>query len=105
MILEHFPAGTLLYRAHTPEWAGLPLSGAGAARKGGRFNREGVEALYLALDEITALREYQQTSPFLPPCTMCSYTAPWSISSTFANWLMAIRGMNSGIAGRRIGGT
>lgn len=46
-----------------------------AARKGGRFNREGVEALYLALDEVTALREYQQTSPFLPPCTVCSYTA------------------------------
>ena len=74
MILEHFTAGTLLYRAHTPEWAGRPTSGAGAARKGGRFNREGVEALYLALDDATALREYQQTSPFLPPCTICSYT-------------------------------
>lgn len=23
----------------------------------------------------SALREYQQTSPFLPPCTVCSYTA------------------------------
>ena len=66
MILEHLPAGTLLYRAHMPEWASLPRSGAGAALKGGRFNREGVEALYLALDEVTALREYQQTSPFLP---------------------------------------
>lgn len=75
MILEHLPAGTLLYRAHMPEWASSPRSGAGAARKGGRFNREGVEALYLSLDEITALREYQQTSPFLPPCTVCSYTA------------------------------
>ncbi|MCG5516215.1 RES family NAD+ phosphorylase [Ectothiorhodospira sp. 9100] len=42
--------------------------------RGGRFNRDGVEALYLSLDEVTALREYQQTSPFLPPCTMCSYT-------------------------------
>ena len=39
------------------------------------FNREGVEALYLSLDEVTALREYQQASPFLPPCTMCSYSA------------------------------
>lgn len=34
----------------------------------------GVEALYPALDEVTALREYQQTFPFLPPCTICSYT-------------------------------
>lgn len=51
------------------------MSGAGAALKGGRFNREGVEALYLTLEEVTALREYQQTSPFLPPCTICSYTA------------------------------
>ncbi len=74
MILGNIPAGTLLYRAHTPEWASLPTSGAGAARKGGRFNREGVEALYMALDQATALREYQQTSPFLPPCTICSYT-------------------------------
>lgn len=74
MILEDIPAGTLLYRGHTPEWASRPTSGAGAARKGGRFNREGVEALYLSMDAVTALQEYQQTSPFLPPCTVCSYT-------------------------------
>ena len=75
MILWDLPAGSTLYRAHTPQWASDPLSGAGAAAKGGRFNREGVEALYLSLDDVTALREYQQTSPFLPPCTMASYTA------------------------------
>jgi len=75
MILTHLPAGTTLYRAHTPRWASRPASGAGAAIRGGRFNREGVEALYLSLEELTALREYQQTSPFLPPCTLCSYTA------------------------------
>jgi RES domain-containing protein len=74
MILIDLPAGTMLYRAHTPRWASRPVSGAGAAMKGGRFNREGVEALYLSLEELTALREYQQTSPFLPPCTLCSYT-------------------------------
>lgn len=74
MILEDIAHGTLLYRAHTPEWASRPMSGAGAARKGGRFNREGIDALYLSMDEVTALREYQQTSPFLPPCTICSYT-------------------------------
>lgn len=73
MILVDLPPGTLLFRAHTPQWASRPTSGAGAATRGGRFNRAGVEALYLSLDEVTALREYQQTSPFLPPCTMCSY--------------------------------
>ncbi len=68
MILFDLPPGTTLFRAHTPQWASRPTSGAGAAIRGGRFNREGVE-------EVTALREYQQTSPFLPPCTMCSYTS------------------------------
>ena len=75
MILVDLPTGTQLFRAHTPQWAVRPTSGAGAALRGGRFNREGVEALYLSLDEVTALREYQQASPFLPPCTMCSYSA------------------------------
>lgn len=75
MILFSLPPGTTLFRALTPQWASRPTSGAGAAIRGGRFNREGVEALYLSLDEVTALREYQQTSPFLPPCTICSYTA------------------------------
>ncbi|WP_168788706.1 RES family NAD+ phosphorylase [Paraburkholderia aromaticivorans] len=75
MILTDLPKGTMLYRAHAPRWADRPTSGAGAALKGGRFNREGVEALYLSVEELTALREYQQTSPFLPPCTMCSYSA------------------------------
>lgn len=74
MILHDLPPGTTLFRAHTPQWASRPTSGAGAAAKGGRFNREGIEALYLSLEEVTALREYQQTSPFLSPCTMCSYT-------------------------------
>jgi len=68
MILTRLPAGTALYRAHAPRWASRPVSGAGAAIRGGRFNREGVEALYLSLEELTALREYQQTS-------LCSYTA------------------------------
>ena len=70
MILHDLPPGTTLFRAHTRQWASRPTSGAGAAAKGGRFNREGIEALYLSLEEVTALREYQQTSPFLSPCTM-----------------------------------
>mgnify|MGYP005842113799 CR=1 FL=1 len=78
MILCDLPADTTLFRAHTPRWASQPTSGAGAAQKGGRFNRDGVDALYLSLEEITALREYQQTSKLLPPCTMCSYAVTLS---------------------------
>ena len=50
MILHDLPPGTTLFRAHTPQWASRPTSGAGAAAKGGRFNREGIEALYLSLE-------------------------------------------------------
>lgn len=67
MILVDLPPGTPLFRARTPQWAIRPTSGAGAALRGGRFNREGVEALYLSLDEVTALREYPQTSAALHP--------------------------------------
>jgi RES domain-containing protein len=37
------------YRGHDPRWAWTPLSGEGAAIRGGRFNPKGVPALYLAL--------------------------------------------------------
>lgn len=66
---------TLLYRVLTPRWAFEPLSGAGAAAVGGRFNRPGIEAVYFSLDPMTALAEYQQDSPFLPPGTIASYLA------------------------------
>ena len=73
MILHDGPLQTTLFRAHAPRWASTPASGAGAARQGGRFNRPGIEALYLSFSAATALYEYQQTSAFLPPCTLCSY--------------------------------
>jgi RES domain-containing protein len=62
------------YRVHTPRWAHAPLSGAGAASHGGRANRPGVAALYLSLQLETALAEYQQLSPLMPPGLMVSYT-------------------------------
>lgn len=65
--------GALFYRAHTPQWASQPLSGAGAAQVGGRFNRPGVHALYLAESPATALAEYQQLDSLLPPCTLVTY--------------------------------
>jgi RES domain-containing protein len=58
---------------HVPRWAVAPTSGAGAAKLGGRANRPGVEALYLALETETAVREYQQVSTLLPPGTLTSY--------------------------------
>lgn len=62
------------YRMHTPRWASAPTSGAGAAAHGGRANRPGTPALYLALEPETAVREYQQLSPLMPPGTLVSYT-------------------------------
>ena len=62
------------YRMHTPRWATAPTSGAGAATHGGRANRTGTSALYLALEPETAVREYQQLSPLMPPGTLVSYT-------------------------------
>jgi RES domain-containing protein len=62
-----------VYRMHTPRWAVTPLSGAGAAVHGGRASRIGVEALYMALEAQTAISEYQQLSPLMPPGTLVSY--------------------------------
>jgi RES domain-containing protein len=62
------------YRMHAPRWATTPTSGAGAAEHGGRANRPGVPALYLALEPETAVREYQQLSRLLPPGTLVRYT-------------------------------
>ncbi|KAB7769737.1 RES family NAD+ phosphorylase [Xanthomonas maliensis] len=69
------PAACTLYRAFTPRWAAEPLSGAGAARSGGRFNRFGQPALYLAMELQTAAAEYGQAAPFLPPFTLVTYAA------------------------------
>jgi len=75
LILTSFSDPVDLFRAFDPRWAAEPLSGAGASRAGGRFNRRGQPALYLALELLTAVREYQQASPFLPPLTLVTYRA------------------------------
>jgi len=62
------------YRAHDPRWSFKPLSGFGAALYGGRYNRKGKPALYLALDAITAVREITQgLARKFDPCVLCSY--------------------------------
>ena len=68
------PGPVTAYRMHTPRWATEPTSGAGAAAHGGRANRPGTSALYLALEPETAVREYRQLSSLMPPGTLVSYT-------------------------------
>lgn len=63
------------WRVISPLYAGTPTSGMGAARRGGRFNRPRQEALYLSTDEATALAEYRQDNPWLPPGTICTFFA------------------------------
>jgi RES domain-containing protein len=63
----------VFYRCLTPRWAHAPTSGAGAARNGGRFNRPGSEAVYLARHPLTALEEYRQGATIVPPGTLAAY--------------------------------
>ena len=62
-----------VYRAHNPQWAWTPLSGEGARRHGGRFNRRGVAALYTSLTPLTAIREAQPLGRPMQPLTLCAY--------------------------------
>lgn len=63
-----------LYRALNPIYARTPLSGLGADRYGGRFNPQGVAALYTSLDPATALKEANQVGA-LQPTILVSYDA------------------------------
>ena len=63
-----------LYRALNPIYAREPLSGYGAQRHGGRFNKKGVPALYTSLSIMTAIRESNQVGS-LQPTTIVSYRA------------------------------
>ncbi len=62
------------YRAHDPRWAWTPLSGQGAALRGGRFNLRGQPALYLSLAPMTAVREASAGFAHrLDPLLLCAY--------------------------------
>ncbi len=64
----------LAWRGHNPHWSHEPTSGQGAAITGGRFNRKGQPALYLALSEETAIREVQAGFAHrFQPLTLCAY--------------------------------
>jgi RES domain-containing protein len=65
---------TRAWRAHDPRWSFQPISGRGAAITGGRFNAKGTEALYLALNPMTALAECTQGfAARIQPLTLCEY--------------------------------
>lgn len=62
------------FRAHDPNWSWTPLSGAGAALKGRRFNWPGLETLYLSLGVGTVFREVSGGFAHrLTPYVLCSY--------------------------------
>ena len=63
----------VFHRYLTPKWAFVPLSGAGAAVDGGRFNRPGAGALYLSRAPQTALEEYRQGASITPPAMLAAY--------------------------------
>ncbi len=62
------------FRAHDPNWSWTPLSGAGAALKGRRFNWPGLPTLYLSLSYHTVFREVSGGFAHrLTPYVLCSY--------------------------------
>ena len=62
------------FRAHDPNWSWTPLSGAGAALRGRRFNWPGLETLYLSLSYHTVFREVSGGFAHrLTPYVLCSY--------------------------------
>lgn len=63
----------IVYRAHDPQWAWTPLSGEGARRRGGRFNRRGLPALYLSFSLSAAIREASPIGRRMQPLVLCAY--------------------------------
>ena len=63
----------VVYRAHDPRWAWTPLSGEGARRRGGRFNRLGLAALYLSFSLPAAVREVSPIGRRMQPLVLCAY--------------------------------
>lgn len=59
------------WRMLSIRWQREPLSGAGAARLGGRWNRPGLPALYLSADHATAVLEFHQD--LVRPGTLATY--------------------------------
>lgn len=68
------PYRSRCWRMMVPRWSHAPLGGEGATVRGGRFNRPGLAALYLAETPETAFAEYQQGMFRMPrPGTLVGY--------------------------------
>jgi RES domain-containing protein len=67
----HASVSGRFWRMLAPRWAFEPLSGAGAARAGGRWETPGQGALSLSDNHATAIAEYQQDLP--RPGTLTAY--------------------------------
>lgn len=64
-----------LFRALNPLWMKEPLSGEGARRHGGRFNRKGTPALYTSLTPEGAIAEANQAGRPFEPVMLVAYAA------------------------------
>lgn len=73
MIFGDVGPDAVYYRVLTPSWAFEPKSGAGAAAKGGRFNRPGTHGVYLSTAPDTAIAEYGQAEQLFSPGTLAAY--------------------------------
>ncbi len=69
--VEAASINAVFWRMLAPRWAFDPLSGAGAARAGGRWNEPNQVALYLSESHAVAIAEYQQDLP--RPGTLTGY--------------------------------
>ena len=72
-----------LWRMLSIRYQRSPLSGEGAALHGGRWNRTGQPALYLARDPATAVAEFYQGLP--KPGTLAPYTLTSSAIADFTD--------------------
>ncbi|WP_298958483.1 RES family NAD+ phosphorylase [uncultured Methylobacterium sp.] len=101
MIVTRFETERVFYRFLTPRWSHQPLSGAGAAVNGGRFNRPGIEAVYLSTEPETALAEIRQGASIAPPATLAAYRVKAEDIADFSNgfdpaiWAAAWSGWNA----------
>ncbi|MDE0177837.1 MAG: RES domain-containing protein [Gammaproteobacteria bacterium] len=62
-----------MYRAHDLRWAWSALSGEGAHRYGGRFNKPGIPTLYTSFSISGAVREVSPMGRRMQPLVLCAY--------------------------------
>lgn len=83
MVTPLVPVDARFWRMLSIRWQREPLSGAGAAVTGGRWNRPGQEALYLSVDHATAVSEYHQN--LVRPGTLATYEVQSTAIVDFTN--------------------